>query len=63
MSFLDLDLLNDQVLVDSFQPVLGDKFKHFETDVRQLVTLVAPLPSPSSLDIPTSIPYHFHPSI
>eukprot|EP01045_Picozoa_sp_COSAG04_P012208 COSAG04_NODE_814_length_10091_cov_7.591873_9_plen_1027_part_00 len=40
MSFLDLDLLNDQVLVDSFSAALGDAAATYETEVRQLVTLI-----------------------
>jgi hypothetical protein len=40
MSFLDLDLLNDQVLVDSFRHAFGANFAHFELDIKQLVTLI-----------------------
>ena len=40
MSFLDLDMLNDQVLVDTFGSALGDSAATYETEVRQVVTLI-----------------------
>eukprot|EP01045_Picozoa_sp_COSAG04_P014873 COSAG04_NODE_1138_length_8106_cov_4.244036_6_plen_829_part_00 len=40
MSFLDLDMLDDQVLVDIFSAALGDAAATYETEVRQLVTLI-----------------------
>ena len=40
MSFLDLDLLNDQVLVDAFGSALGANAATYETEVRQVVTLI-----------------------
>ena len=40
MSFLDLDMLNDQVLVDTFGAALGDTAATYETEVRQVVTLI-----------------------
>ena len=40
MSFLDLDMLNEQVLVDTFSAALGDTAATYETEVRQVVTLI-----------------------
>ena len=40
MSFLDLDMLNEQVLVDTFSSALGDTAATYETEVRQVVTLI-----------------------
>ena len=40
MSFLDLDLLNDQALVDCFRHALGSSAAEYETELRQVVTLL-----------------------
>ena len=40
MSFPDLDLLNDEVLVNSFQSALGDDGPRFEVEIRQVATLI-----------------------
>jgi hypothetical protein len=40
MSFLDLDMPYDQVLVDTFGSALGDRAATYETEVRQVVTLI-----------------------
>eukprot|EP01051_Picozoa_sp_SAG22_P003438 SAG22_NODE_167_length_16764_cov_34.845245_2_plen_346_part_00 len=40
MSFLELDMLNDEVLVSSFQTALGDGSSGFEVEIRQIVTLI-----------------------
>eukprot|EP01043_Picozoa_sp_COSAG02_P005432 COSAG02_NODE_147_length_33939_cov_6.689539_7_plen_1476_part_00 len=39
MSFLDVELLNDQVLVDAFESALGSSAATYETELRQLTTL------------------------
>ena len=41
MRFLDLDMLNDEVLLESFRSALGsDGEQTYETEIRQLVTLL-----------------------
>ena len=40
MDFLDLDMLDDEVLVSSIQGALGDSESQYETEIRQVVTLL-----------------------
>eukprot|EP01043_Picozoa_sp_COSAG02_P003653 COSAG02_NODE_90_length_37755_cov_29.833364_38_plen_1386_part_00 len=40
MSFLDLNMLNDQVLVGTFSSALGGNAAMYETEVHQVVTLI-----------------------
>ena len=40
MSFLDLDMIDDEVLVNSIRGALDDSESTFETEIRQVVTLI-----------------------